>query len=141
MLTYADVCADIHGESKTAEFQELTNAYQVLSNPQSKSTYDWSLSSGGDRESSSAGQQYTNSNAGQSRGQRGSERRRTQQPAWQQHQRPQEEELFDDAAQVFRKAWAESAAADYFDSLQQDVRNCLKKARATRHDAHSTRAS
>ena len=141
MLTYADVCADIHGESKTAEFQELTNAYQVLSNPQSKSTYDWSLSSGGDRESSSAGQQYTNSNAGQSRGQRGSERRRTQQPAWQQHQRPQEEELFDDAAQVFRKAWAESAAADYFDSLQQDVNNSLKKARATRHDAHSTRAS
>jgi DnaJ-class molecular chaperone len=132
MLTYADVCADIHGESKTAEFQELTNAYQVLSNPQSKASYDWSLSPGGS--------EYTNSNAGQSRGQRGSERRRTQQPAWQQHQRPQEE-LFDDAAEVFRKAWAESAAADYFDSLQQDVSNSLKKARATRHDAHSTRAS
>ena len=82
---------DLHGAGKTAEFQALTGAYAVLSDPQRKAAYDM----GGCREASSSMDDVHSS------------------------------------YEIFRQAWSESAAAEYFDMIQRDASASFRTARDT----------
>ena len=93
---------DIHGEASTQDFQKLSHAFSVLSDPKSKASYDTSLRS------------YAQDSAGPR--------------DWHEQQQAGSRDMSHDfdPAEIFRKAWSETAAADYFDTIQQELGAALQ---------------
>lgn len=93
---------DIHGESKTKEFQELSAAYAVLSDEKKKAAYDASGYQDRNYDTpSQGGQQYGH------------------------YEKPPD---MDDAFRMFRDVFNEFGVQDYFTTLQQEVQKAYAEA-------------